>query len=158
MNRLGGHFSMMMLVSGQDSVINSIKGNLRDSGDFQYHWFDADGAAPEKASEPSEGFAAMFRLEGADRPGLINKLTHIFAQYGLNVERLETSCEPAPFGGTSLFVMEGEVSHAGPLPKSWDPQVIQDKIDDLASAENVDIELIDIDDELEFDDDEEEAK
>jgi len=81
------------------------------------------------------------------------KITSIFAEHALSVDYIETGSDSAPFGGTTLFSMDGRVTMSGPLPETFDPEVIRSKLDDLADAENVDIQIYD-QEELEDDDEE----
>lgn len=50
---------------------------------------------------------ARFHVSLADRPGIMSEVTAVFAKHGLSVISASTSNEIAPFGGTTLFAMEG---------------------------------------------------
>ena len=140
MTRLSGHFSMLMTVSGSDSAVADITKALGERGDGMI--YNVAPCVPDEMDEQDE-FAAFFRLEGADSPGLISKVTAIFAEHALSVDYIETGQEAAPFGGTTLFSMDGRVTMSGPPPASFDPEAIREKLDNLAEAENVDIQIYD---------------
>lgn len=53
---------------------------------------------------------ARFCVSLADRPGIMSQVTAVFATHGLSVMSASTSDEIAPFGGTTLFAMEGILS------------------------------------------------
>ncbi|GMH56665.1 hypothetical protein TrRE_jg3401, partial [Triparma retinervis] len=136
MSRLSGHFSMLMTVSGPAPTVAAISESLEGKDDGMV--YKVAPCEPEDLVEEQEEFAAFFRLEGADSPGLVSKVTAIFADHALSVDYIETGQESAPFGGTTLFSMDGRITMSGPPPATFDPDLIRDKLDDLAEAENVD--------------------
>lgn len=154
MSRLSGSFSMLMTVTGTDSSIANMTDTLNKmSGGkdgMEYKVREVVGEEDGKGDE--DEFAAFFRLEGADSPGLITKVTSIFSAHALSVDYIETEAASAPFGGTTLFSMDGRVTLSGPMPASFDPDVIREKLDALADEENVDIQIFDQEDLDEIDD------
>jgi hypothetical protein len=42
-------------------------------------------------------------------------------RHNLSIDQLDTISEMAPVTATKLFLMEGVVSHRGPLPEDWNP-------------------------------------
>jgi glycine cleavage system regulatory protein len=42
-------------------------------------------------------------LLGNDRPGIVHEVSQILARHGVNVEKLETECTPAPMSSDLLF-------------------------------------------------------
>lgn len=65
----------------------------------------------------------------------------MLAENGLNIDNLSTSEEEAPFGGTTLFMMEGLATVSSPLTKSFDEEAIQEKLRNLGDSLNCDITL-----------------
>lgn len=85
-----------------------------------------------------------FSLKGADNPGIIHKVTSILAKNGLSIDRLETSDEIAPHGGTLLFKMKG-IAHAyEPLASGFDPNKIKKELGLLGDELNCDIGMDDL--------------
>jgi hypothetical protein len=85
-----------------------------------------------------------FSLKGADNPGIIHKVTSILAKNGLSIDRLETSDEIAPHGGTLLFKMKG-IAHAyEPLASGFDPNKIKKELAFLGDELNCDIGMDDL--------------
>jgi glycine cleavage system regulatory protein len=78
MSKLGGHFSMMMLVSGSSESIEDIRSTLVSTDTLAYTLMDTEEALLGEANVPE--FSAYFSLEGADRPGLVARLTRLFAE------------------------------------------------------------------------------
>ena len=85
----------------------------------------------------------MFTLEGADNPGIVHNVTKILSQNGLSIEKMETSDQAAPYGGTTLFKMRG-VAHAyEPLATGFDVSKIKEELSALGDAMNCDISIED---------------
>ncbi|MBL4611765.1 MAG: ACT domain-containing protein, partial [Pseudomonas sp.] len=42
-------------------------------------------------------------LVGNDRPGIVHEVSQVLARNGVNVEQLNTECEPAPMSADLLF-------------------------------------------------------
>ncbi len=83
-------------------------------------------------------------MKGADNPGIIHKVTSILAKNGLNIDRLETSDEIAPYGGTTLFKMKG-IAHAyEPLASGFDVAKIKTDLSILGDELNCDIDMMDL--------------
>lgn len=85
-----------------------------------------------------------FSLEGADNAGIVHKVTSILAQNGLSIERMETSDDLAPHGGTTLFRMAG-IAHAyEPVAAGFDVEKTKAELEALGDDLNCDIALTDI--------------
>lgn len=83
-------------------------------------------------------------MEGADHPGIVHKVTSILSQNGLNIDKMETTDEIAPHGGTTLFKMHG-IAHAyRPLSAGFDVNKIKDQLSTLGDEMNCDIYMQDI--------------
>ena len=85
--------------------------------------------------------SGRFALEGADHPGIVHRVTTILAQNGLSIDKMETSDEIAPHGGTTLFKMRGIANAAAPLASGFDVQKIREQLSDLGNKMNCDITL-----------------
>lgn len=85
-----------------------------------------------------------FTLKGADNPGIIHKVTSILAKNGLSIDRMETSDEIAPHGGTTLFKMKG-IAHAfEPVASGFDADKIKKDLSLLGDELNCDIDMTDL--------------
>ena len=91
--------------------------------------------------------SGRFRLSGADHPGIVHRVTAILAQHLLNIDKLATSEESAPYGGTTLFQMECIATSPAPLAKNFDAEVIREELEEFGDQMNCDITLEDIYDE-----------
>ena len=52
------------------------------------------------------GVEADLRITGNDRPGIVHDVTAVLQRLGINVERMDTHCAPAPMSGDVLFHTE----------------------------------------------------
>jgi glycine cleavage system transcriptional repressor len=82
-------------------------------------------------------------LEGADNPGIVHKLTSFMNRHGLSVDKMETSDEIAPHGGTTLFHMKGTANALEPLAAGFDIDEIKRDMEVLADELNCDIHMED---------------
>lgn len=142
MARLAGEFSVIMLVTVDGSVPQipeQMRERLMEVNDLQItaRWAK-DEALPAK--KPALKFRRI-HLKGADNPGLVYNVTEYLAGNRINIENLETSVEEAPFGGTTLFTMEGVIA----MPTSMPTQALVRSLDVLESALGVQIELRNMD-------------
>jgi glycine cleavage system regulatory protein len=59
-------------------------------------------------------FVAEFTAETLDNLGLVYELTRVFAAHNLNISMIDTEQTIAPFGGTTLFSMNGTITSEQP--------------------------------------------
>lgn len=67
-------------------------------------------------------------LVGNDRPGIVHEVSAILSSHGINVEQLETRCEPAPMSSESLFHARARLSL---LPQT-DVEALRADLENLA--------------------------
>jgi glycine cleavage system regulatory protein len=79
-------------------------------------------------------------LHGADNPGLVYNVTEYLFGHGINIENLETHTEEAPFGGTTLFMMEGLIA----MPVNLSTSKLIHNLDTLQTTLGVDITISNI--------------
>lgn len=85
-----------------------------------------------------------FTLEGADNVGIVHKVTSILANNGLSIEKMETSDEMAPYGGTTLFRMMG-IAHAyQPVSAGFDAEKVKAELEKLGEDLNCNIDMTDL--------------
>jgi glycine cleavage system transcriptional repressor len=82
-------------------------------------------------------------VEGADHPGIVHKVTLILCKNGLSIDKMETSDEIAPHGGTMLFKMKGRASALEPLASGFDVSKIKKELAELGDSMNCDISMND---------------
>lgn len=161
--KLGKYFSLMMLIEVPESEVESLTENLQQMHDLSASVYSLttkennDNSsndnnnnnnntlfASSSSSSYTIGYKGELTLEGADNPGIVNKVTKILSTNGLNIDTMETSDELAPGGGAVLFRMRG-IAHAyEPLSAGFNVSKIKQELTDLGDDLNCDIGLTDI--------------
>jgi len=75
-------------------------------------------AGEESGGSDITGIEADLRITGNDRPGIVHDVSAVLQRLGINVERMDTHCAPAPMSGDGMF-------HAG----------LRIRLEDLASVD-----------------------
>ena len=88
--------------------------------------------------------SGKFTLEGADHPGIVHRVTTILSRNGLSIDKMETSDEIAPYGGTTLFRMRGIANAQEPLAAGFNPSKVKEQLRQLGDDMNCDIEMEDV--------------
>ena len=103
MLRLGGNFTMMLMVSGAASVetVRQAVAAVAQQFGFRLHVDPIDGRLHEHI-EPN----VHIRVSGADRAGIVAGVTGALAQAGLNI--LDLSSDVAGSGDQPVYIMQIE--------------------------------------------------
>jgi len=157
--KLGNYFSFMMLVNVPTShtttiaAVETLTMNLQNIKDLSVIVANANANATSTSASGTDdesttttttiGYKGRLMLEGADNPGIVNKVTKILSNNGLNINTLETSDEVAPHGGTVLFRMKGTAHAYEPLSSGFNANKIKQELIELGDDLNCDIDLID---------------
>ena len=134
MMRLGGNFSMMMMVefSGRTKELQDVLSSVTESMGLHLH-IDHIEAKLHEHKTPD----VRISVYGADRAGIVSKVTTVLAEAGLNILDLES--DVAGDKDKPLYIMhiEGEASEGVKALESA-LQIVKDEDD-------VDVELVEID-------------
>jgi glycine cleavage system transcriptional repressor len=136
MINLRGQFAMMMLVAGSGAVVGRLQDGLgvlrRDS---RVH---AD-LRPADAGTVRRPPALPFRLNtwAMDHPGLMQSVSHLLGELGVNIESADSSLRPAPYTNTPLFEMELVLS----VPAAASVAELRQKLGALCDEMNIDWRL-----------------
>jgi glycine cleavage system regulatory protein len=131
---LAGKFAGILLVQMPEENVESFFAGLKalDSRGMQVVAQLSDGTAfSDEAREYS------IELVGQDRPGIVHEITEVLADFGVNVQELETTVQSASMSGESLFMAHARIF----IPSGTDRDKLQEKLEDLANELMVDIEL-----------------
>lgn len=140
MTRLGGEFTMMLVVSVpsrttlaalQKAVAPQI---AKLSMDIVVKPLDASVAHVPKAPEPQY----LMSVYGTDHPGIVSAITQALATRKISITDLQTKVSSGP---KPLYVMLLEVS----VPKDLDHDAWREELDTLRQSLQVEITLQDID-------------
>ena len=84
-----------------------------------------------------EGSWRELKAIGVDKAGIVCRVTRLLAEYGMNIERMETSTEPSADTGTPIFHMR--VLLWGPA--DLEEESLQQALDELGNRLVIDISL-----------------
>jgi glycine cleavage system regulatory protein len=137
MSRLGGHFAGILRVEVPPSQESELVAELKalESGGLKVVVHsDQPPAAPQPAR------LSRLNILGQDRPGIVREISHTLAQYGVNVEELETECASAAMSGETLFRARATLS----IPESCDTTSLRQQLERIAADLIVEISLAEI--------------
>lgn len=83
--------------------------------------------------------SAKFTLNGADRQSIVHKVTSLISAHDLQILKMQTFENQAPFGGVTLFHMEGIATSTAPYAVDFDVEGIQKELNKLGDSLNCDI-------------------
>lgn len=88
---------------------------------------------------PGDGERTLCTLEivGHDRPGIVKQIARALAQFGVNVEELQTEVASAAMSGEMLFKARGRVS----LPPGGEVAALRSTLESIAADLLVDVSL-----------------
>lgn len=133
MMRLGGNFSIMMMVefSGRSKELHDVLSSVTDSMDLHLHIDKIDAQLHEHRIPD-----VRISVYGADRAGIVSKVTTVLAEAGLNILDLES--DVAGDKDKPLYIMhiEGEATEG--------IKVLESALQ-IVKEEGVDAKLVEID-------------
>ena len=131
MSILRGHFAMMLVVAGPESLdaatLERALAALATDLDLVVAVREIDDDVP--LSPEGEGWAVA--VYGADRPGIVHRFTSLLADEGVNVVDLTTRVIGEP--GRPVYAMVLEVT----LPPGLDASALSGRLDALAAELDV---------------------
>ncbi len=134
MARLGGQFAGILRVElpiEQHAAFTAGLDALRARG--LNTMVQPDEAGRSRAT----GRLHLLEIVGQDRPGIVRQISAVLADYGVNVEELETECASAAMSGETLFKAHARVE----VPVECDLRAIRAKLEKLAADLIVEISL-----------------
>lgn len=136
MARLGGEFAMLMLISTPSQHYGDLKEGLQKLQEKGYHVTTCQTELynPEKYMG---WMPYQLELSGADHEGIIHHITHLLAEYGVNIETMDASMVKAPMSGTPLFIMTATIL----IPPDLSFRQIQQDLASVGNELNVDIDI-----------------
>lgn len=135
MMRMGGDFTIMMRFSCPSASVSAFAHEVTGIPNTKCYMHEVPKST--FSVSPTPQYKAKFKLEGANEPGLIFKLSDLFRQHSLRIEQLSSETVSAPMGGTTLFVLDGIVECDTPV----DEERLHNEVEQLANQLNMDITL-----------------
>ncbi|MGH1448507.1 MAG: glycine cleavage system protein R [Pseudomonadaceae bacterium] len=99
MARMAGQFAGILRV---DIAAEKVEALRIDLDGLTSLGINVQVAVSGQADEPELEILHM-SLVGNDRPGIVHEVSQVLARNGVNVEQLNTECEPAPMSADLLF-------------------------------------------------------
>ena len=136
MARLGGEFSMLLLISVTEGKREALIEALNKLQDENFQVFIRETES-KTATKYSGWLPYRVVVSGADNEGIINSISHHLAESGINVESAETNTAAAPMTGTLLFSMTAIVL----VPPTLSYHGWREPLDEVGDRMNVSIEV-----------------
>ena len=133
MSRLAGKFAGILRVSVADEQVDTLIAEL--NGLSAQIKLVIERATDEEASQQSR--TVELRLVGNDRPGIIKEISAAVSALGINVERLNTECTPAPMSAEPLFKADAILN----VPEGVALENLRERLERLADDLIVEIEV-----------------
>lgn len=136
MARLGGEFTMLMLVACPGNQFEGLKQQLVQ--------LEQDGfqvlvclSSDEKKQNYEGWLPYQIKVHGADHEGIVHRITQALSNHNINIETMDTSIIHAPMSGTPLFSMLAIVI----VPPSLSFQLWRKTLDAISYETNINIEI-----------------
>lgn len=101
MSLLGGHFAIIMLVSGRWDALTRLEDRLVPLGEELGLAILTKRTRQAERKEPLIPY--HIEVVAMDHPGIVHSLADFFSRQGINIEELATDTYPAPHTGTPMF-------------------------------------------------------
>ena len=137
MVNLRGQFAMMVLVGGDESVINKLRqeqAKLAESSGLQV---DVRTTPARAAGSTAGAMPLRFVATAVDRAGIVHEISHLLRSLNVNIETLETRLSPAPYTGSPVFEMEAVLA----VPRATPVNQLRQRLGALCDEMNMDWEL-----------------
>ena len=134
MSQLAGKFAGILRVSVDDDRAENLIEELNGlSSEIK---LIIEKAVYESTGQQSRMYELS--LVGNDRPGIIKEISAVVSELGINVERLNTECTPAPMSSDALFKAKATLE----VPENVALEQLQNKLEQLADDLIVEIEVV----------------
>ncbi|WP_185267705.1 glycine cleavage system protein R [Halopseudomonas xiamenensis] len=124
MARMAGQFAGILRVDMPAERVDGLRSELEQLASLG---INIQLAVSAQAEQPAQEILYL-SLVGNDRPGIVHEVSAILARHGVNVEQLETRCEPAPMTAEPLFRASARL---GLLPQT-DAEALRADLEGLA--------------------------
>ena len=132
---LGTEFSVMLLASGDQGIVQILEKDLPDIGDkLGLHVQIRPTRAPRGSSE---GRPYSIEAISLDAPGIMHAVTAVLKRAGANIEEISTETTSAPWTGATMFQMRGTLI----VPREIHIAELRDQLENLEHERDIDIVL-----------------
>jgi glycine cleavage system transcriptional repressor len=132
---LGGEFAVILLGSGEDRELDTLKNDMpgleHDTG-LSIQIRKTSGPGGSRESVPHRLSATSM-----DHPGIVHEISRVLHRRNVNIRSLETRVGNAPVSGAPIFNMRAIID----IPADQKPSSIRHEIDELGDRMDIDIEI-----------------
>jgi glycine cleavage system transcriptional repressor len=137
MTVLGAEFSVMLLIQGSETTAARVESDLPAFAEKNDLCVIVQRTAAPSARAVPGSLAYRLTATSLDHPGIVNRISHVLAQQGVNIERAECGARPGPWSGSPVFHLEMTLA----IAKQAQTAALRDALAALGSDEGIDIEL-----------------
>lgn len=106
MSKLGGEFAVLVLITGQDESISKLEQSLSELDVA----LSISCFMKRTTTSPPSGTLYQLEASGFDQPGIVESVTHVLAEKGVNVTSFSSRVENVPLTGTAMFFLDAQIS------------------------------------------------
>ncbi len=131
---LGREFAVILLASGPDGIIQTLKSseNLEEELGLHVEIRSTEAPGAEAAGRPY-----VIEAVSLDAPGIMHAVTAVLKEARVNIEEISTETASAPWTGATMFQMKGTVI----LPADLNAAALREKLEKLEHERDIDIVL-----------------
>ena len=135
MTVLGGEFSMMLLITGNQECIDNIISKLEETGDKLNLTLIAKETQIQGSKQKRLPY--LINVVSMDNPGIVHNISDFLSSRNLNIEEIETRTYPAAHTGTTMFSLDMVIS----VPASSSVKTLRDEFITFCDDLNLDASL-----------------
>lgn len=140
MSVLAGQFSGVVLVRVPDAQASALEAKLKEMADDSLHLALARAGrrkAAERPAAPARNHLVYLELTGQDRAGIVQEISRVLSDRGINIDDLVTERMSGAMSGGSLFRAMAELK----VPESIELEQLRDDLESLGNEMMVDIHV-----------------
>lgn len=137
MARLSGMFAGILHVHVDDQHADALHNGLRELKEQGITLLVSEAGQADESGVAPGSVLLKLALTGHDKPGIVQHIASVLAEFNVNVERLQTQLSSSSMSGAPLFTAHALLR----APAELDLRELQATVEDQASDLMVDIEL-----------------
>jgi glycine cleavage system transcriptional repressor len=137
MSVLGGEFGVLVLVSASEESARRIEQGIDAFTERTGLRALVKRGGATSARAAGEALAYQLTATSLDQPGIVNRVSHLLASLGVNIESAECTARPGPWSGAPVFHLEMTLA----VPQASEVAGLREALTQLGAHEGIDIEL-----------------
>ncbi len=103
MSVLGGEFAYMLLVSGEEAILEKLVNSISE---FEQSFSDLILSSKYTQPKQQGGLPYKVNVHALDHQGIVHNLARFFSERNINIEDLNTNSYAAPHTGSKMFAVD----------------------------------------------------